>query len=117
MSSIRIRPSAEDCHEEGFKVLRHCVTECYQFLQEGFQCSIPIIMTITTKERHEELAKTQLQRYSTYTKGSIKSFEKVWLEEEEDDDDDANLCFEGRERKKKEGTDRRVGTVLLLLWA
>lgn len=35
MSSIRISPSAEDCHEEGFTVLRHCVVECYQFLQEG----------------------------------------------------------------------------------
>lgn len=34
----------------------------------------------------------------------------------DDDDDHADLCFEGRERKKKEeGTDRRVRTVLLLL--
>lgn len=34
-----------------------------------------------------------------------------------DDDDDADLCFEGRERgKKEEGTDRRVRTALLLLY-
>lgn len=78
MSSIRIISSAEDCHEEDFQGLRHCVVECYQFLQEGFPCNIPSTMTITTKERHEELAKTQVRNHSRYT--SIKSFEKVWWE-------------------------------------
>lgn len=78
MSSIRIRPSAEDCHEEDFQGLRHCVVERYQFLQEGFPCNIPSTMTITTKEGDEELAKTQVRSHRRYT--SINSFEKVWWE-------------------------------------
>lgn len=78
MSSIRISPSAEDCHEEGFQGLRHFVVECYRFLQEGFPRNIPSTVTITTKEGDEELAKTQVRSHSRYT--SIKSFEKVWWE-------------------------------------
>lgn len=38
-------------------------------------------------------------------------------DDDDDDDDDADLCFEGRERgRKEEGTDRRVRTVSLLLY-
>lgn len=38
-------------------------------------------------------------------------------DDDDDDDEDADLCFEGRERgKKEEGTDRRVRTALLLLY-
>ncbi|WPB04475.1 uncharacterized protein RHO25_009121 [Cercospora beticola] len=54
MSSIRVSPSAEDYNEEGFRVLRHCVAESHQMLQQGFESM--------KQEDNEEAAKQQLRR-------------------------------------------------------
>ena len=59
MASIRASPSAEEYNEEGYQVLRHCVAQSHQLLQQGFNGSVPS----TTKEGDEEAAKIQLQRY------------------------------------------------------
>lgn len=80
-------------------------------------CNIPIIMTITTKEGDEELAKTQVRSHSRYT--SIKSFEKVrWEVVMMTTMMKMRTCVskEWRGGKKEEGTDRRVRTALLLLY-
>lgn len=73
-------------------------------------------MTATTEEGDEELAKTQVRSQNRYS--SIKSFEKVWWEVMMMTMMMMRTCVskEGRGGKKEEGTDRRVRTVLLLLY-
>lgn len=59
MASIRASPSAEEYNEDGYVVLRQCVSQSQSLLSQPFQSE-------TAQRGDEEQVKAQLRRYNIF---------------------------------------------------